>query len=125
MADEAADRQAIRAVVKALNDVPRPTGLFTPGADRADLLTELLQYKPKVIISHEPWGEIAAIRPGTPTITERSIRFITSDFALADAAWVNRNPGEAQTRPLLLLMKRVDSTWKIISLRELAPLLVR
>ncbi len=134
-ADEAADHQAIRALISALNDAPRPTGLFSYDSDGSDLLVRLLPEKSAVIRPYHYWYQPPFILPGTfpatrsqqqnPSILGCSIYFPSPDVAVADAVWVLRKAGEPQTRPLLLILKRVDSQWEIVSFRELAPVLVR
>ena len=135
LADDATDQEAIRALISALNDAPRPTGLFSYDSDGSDLLARLLPEKSAVIRSYPQWFQPPFILPGTfpatrsqqqnPSILGRSIYFLSPDVAIADAVWVLRKLGELQTRPLLLILKRVDSQWKIVSFRELAPVLLR
>jgi hypothetical protein len=86
---------------------------------------------PTVTISHEPWGEATINFPGrrhffpieivNPRIESRTIRFITTDVALADAACTYQEDGTTRTTPLLLVMKKEGNDWKIASLRVLAP----
>jgi hypothetical protein len=140
-ADEATDRAAIDRTIAALNELPRRGGLFTEDADAFAELDRLPRVAaptfrtpdpPTVSISHEPWGEAAihfpAMAPGAvveitnPRISSGAIRFITSDVALAEAAWTYKsNDATTQTVPLLLVMKKEGDSWKIASLRLLAP----
>jgi hypothetical protein len=87
---------------------------------------------PTVSISHEPWGEAAIHLPGmapvpvieimNPRISSGAIRFITPDVALAEATWTYKsNDATTQTVPLLFVMKKEEDSWKIASLRMLAP----
>ena len=143
-ADEASDRLAIGRVLAALNEVPQRPGLFTADGDAASELERLREARPlrfqiltpvsasggvTVTISHEPWGEATLNFPGMgplppmvivhPRIVSRAIRFITPDVALADAAYVDEAGGAAT--PLLFVMKKEGDSWKIDSLRVLAP----
>src|SRR5579864_3248574 len=83
-ADEAADRSAIERVIGVLNDCQAGSSkkrtLFTSDADSelehpSKLDRRLLQ------LSSEPWSEVTALR-----LVIHSIRFVTNDVALVDAA---------------------------------------
>ena len=143
-ADENADRAAIERVIAAVNSVPAPDALFTADTDAADALKRIWRdnppvYRfpsrngeraplgtPTVTISHEPWGEATigvTMPPGeivNPRIEVRSIRFLTADVALADAACVYRTASGTRARPLLFVMRKEGDAWKIASLRLLA-----
>ena len=126
-ADEAADREKIGRVIAALNQIPRPAGLFTADFDGwAALAAPGIGGGLTVVISHEPWGE-ARLEPrslGTvldSRISSGAIRFITPDVALADGALrYTGESGTSQTTPLLLIMKRDGEGWKIAAVRVLA-----
>ena len=123
-ADEATDRAAIEGVIGALNadqtgaDQKRIAGLFTTDADNeldrlANLDRRLLQP------SDKPWSEVT-----TPRIVIQSIRFITTEVALVDAA--NTQYGSTilvRRVPVLLVMKKQAGDWRIASLRILADLM--
>jgi hypothetical protein len=109
-ADELADRAAISGVILSLNLLPRSAALFT--GEGFSEFERLRIPEATVTISHEPWGEATIGRVG-PRISSGAIRLITEDVALADA--------DAQTTPLLLVMKREGGRWKIASVRALAP----
>jgi hypothetical protein len=122
-ADQAADRAAIERVIGALNSAQSRPGekpdssLFTADADNqldrlADLNRRLFQ------ASKEPWSEAT-----TPRMAIQSIRFVTPDVALVDAA--NTQYGSvipARRIPLLLVMKKEGADWRIASLRVLMDL---
>jgi hypothetical protein len=149
-ADETADRTAIGGVITALNEVsvhialkaiPLRTEVFTTDSDALAVLEQLFAGKqftiklnsispsssdqPKVVISHEPWGEAALYFPNAaelvkPMIRVRTIRFITPDVALVDGAYTYEDDGAAvQTTPLLLVMQKVATNWKVASIRIL------
>jgi hypothetical protein len=149
-ADEAADRVAIDRTIAALNDLPQRTALFTQDADAASELARLPKIRPfrilgpaadaeplprtdqpTVTISKEPWGEVTINFPGTvslpplnildPRIVSGAIRFITTDVALADGAWIYDDGAVMRSVPLLFVMKKEGDDWKIASLRVLAP----
>ena len=131
-ADEQSDRKSIERVLAALNTVPLRSGLFTVDADGITVLLKPLDVKrgatPTVTISKEPWGEatiqwpdsLSAGRAEIPRIAGRAIRFITPDAALADAVRTFGNGTQTKSKPLLFVLKRVGSEWKIATIRELA-----
>jgi hypothetical protein len=123
--DEVADRAAIEKTVAGLNVLPVREDLFTADFDgRGELLrlqSVTTQTTPdnrpgEVIISKEVWGEATISLPGSvvgmrAAIVVKKIRFLTADVAMVDA--VGRHP-------VLLVLKRDGSNWKIASLRILA-----
>jgi hypothetical protein len=122
-ADETADRSAIERVIRLLSDrqpVPaqkQTSTLFTADADN-DLarLTELngqwLQ------LSREPWSEMT-----TPRLAIHSIRFVTPDVALVNAASVQYGSNIPVRRiPMLFVMKKEGTDWRIAALRVLVDL---
>jgi len=122
-ADEAADRSAIERVIRVLSDrqivssKKQVSTLFTLDADSdLDRLTELnarwLQ------LSSEPWSEMT-----TPRFAIHSIRFVTPDVALVNAA--NAQYGSTipvRRIPVLFVMKKEGTDWRIASLRVLVDL---
>ena len=106
-ADEHADRAAIESVIEAVN-AGRVAGLFSEGAEN-DLrrLTE----------STDPLSEETR-----PRIVIQSILFPTSGLALVDAMSFQYGSTIVVRRiPLLLIMKREASDWRIASLRVMVP----
>ena len=123
-AEEAADRAAIEKTIAALSVAPVRADLFTADFDgRAEMarLTETPRMvesdeKPTVVISKEPWGEATIVMQGMtvramPVIVVKKIRFLTPEVVMVDG--VGRVP-------LLLVLKKVGTDWKIASLRILA-----
>jgi len=122
-ADEATDRAAIEGVIGTLNadktgaDQKRIASLFTIDADNEldrleNLDRRLLQP------SDKPWSEVT-----TPRFVIQSIRFITAEVALADAA--NTQYGSTilvRRVPVLFVMKKQAGEWRIASLRVLVDL---
>jgi hypothetical protein len=106
-ADERADRAAIQGVVDALN-AGRTVGLFSQGAEND--LQQFLQ-------SAEPLAEVTK-----PSIVVQAILFITADVALVDAMSVQYGSTIVVRRvPVLLIIKREASDWRISSLRVAVP----
>jgi|SRR5580704_8223203 hypothetical protein len=116
LADSDADRTAIQSVIATLNDhtAPASTLFATDGADNAELgrladLDRMLSHSP------QPLSEVTA-----PRITVSSIRFITPDVALLDG--INAQYGSvivAKSVPVLLVMKREGSNWRVASFRNI------
>ncbi|MGA3189576.1 MAG: hypothetical protein ABSF22_20920 [Bryobacteraceae bacterium] len=123
-AEEFADRAAIEKTISALNVWPVRADIFTADFDGRQELARLAQNpqvvaadaKPSVEISKEPWGEATISLPGmilriSPAIVTKKIRFLSADVAMVDAV------GKG---PLLFVLKREGTDWKIASLRILA-----
>jgi hypothetical protein len=110
-ADEAADRVAIEKVIGALNEPHRGPQL-TSDADPAELrrLSDMEGRMRQV--SDGPWSEATA-----PRIVSESIRFVTPDVALVDAAIAQYGSLLASREPVLLLMKKQGTEWRIASVR--------
>ena len=143
-ADEPADRAAIARTIDALNDCPRCadpfTDLFTGDADGRGVPEQLRREgdryrqwpacafeQPTITISKEPWGEYTLNYPcsvlptQTPRIASGTVRFLTSDIALANGEATYRNgSGVIHSTPLLFVMQKVRGVWKIASMRVLA-----
>jgi hypothetical protein len=74
-----------------------------------------------VVISHEPWGEAqwvpAAVLPSPAPLLLiiRSVRFITPDV---------HEPNETTSHriPVVLVMKREGTDWRIACIRKTAPI---
>jgi hypothetical protein len=136
LADEATDRAAIERTIGALNQVPRPAGLFAENASSE--LDQLPNVKPlraavrpgdvatTVVISDQPWREatIVIAPPGVeilnPHFASTATRFITGDVALADGTWTHMDNASTQTIRLLFVMKKEGDARKIASIRFLA-----
>jgi hypothetical protein len=140
-ADQLDDRAAIERVISTLNTSAVNRGAFTVDF-RATELTQLWSAFPlltigpgSVIISHEPWGEAqwvpAAVLPPQAhfRLVIRSVRFITPDVALVDAVTgppmaspAPDNSVPPQRVPVLLVMQREGTDWRIASIRKTAQL---
>lgn len=126
-ADEPADRAAIGHVIEALNSPIQSTQVFTAGATR-DPLPDPPSAAPRVVISHEVWGEARIEFPSldagprfSPRFKVGAIRFLAPDVALADGSRTYVDPsGSTQSTPLLFVMKKEGDSWKIAAMRVLA-----
>jgi hypothetical protein len=120
-ADEATDRVAIEKVIAALNEPRSGAGakplstLFTSDADTSEL-DRLSNINRRLLdVSNKPWSEMTA-----PRIVSKSIRFVTPEVALVDSA--NAQYGSVvlvESIPVLLVMKKQGTDWRIASLRVL------
>ena len=62
--------------------------------------------------SDGPWSEVTA-----PRIVSESIRFVTPDVALVDAVIAQYGSLLVSREPVLLLMKKQATEWRIASVR--------
>jgi hypothetical protein len=136
--EEAVDLTAIAETIASLNRPATQALLFTGDSDARTELQKLWSGKkatyavrpgagqPKVVISSEPWGEAQIVLPGpvveatNPRFVGGAVRFLSPDVALADGSLVERTGEERQSTPLLFVMKREGSDWRIASMRVLA-----
>lgn len=109
---------AIDKVIDTLNE-PRgdpdskpPSSVFTSDADPAELdrLSDMERRMAK--ISGRPWSEATA-----PRIVRNSIRFVTADVVLVDAAIAQIGSLTARHDPVLFVLRKQGTDWRIVSLR--------
>ena len=121
VADERADRAAIESVIRSLNSPKPPSDLFTTDA-QSDL------DRLKAAHGDTANGVWSEVPPGiswpftvstTPVVLVDSVRFLSSDVAVANATAEAMGGFLAKT-PILLVMKRDAGTWKIAVLKILA-----
>ena len=125
-ADETADRAAVAKTVRALNTFPVDPGLFTADYDgpRDPLRRTSTAPSTGPVACPEVWWETCGMAIGdspervllppeyrNSRIVPAKIRFVTPDVAVVDAMG---------RRPLLMVLKREGTDWKIASIRELA-----
>jgi hypothetical protein len=132
-ADEAADRATIEATVSTLNTSPAPSNIFTADFPNAAALQGIRQQgtpaKTRIpaegvaiqtpggtlVISREPMGEATWYpAPGTaiaPRFVTRSVTFVAADTAVVVAAY--------GPQPVLFVVKREGTDWRIASFRVL------
>jgi hypothetical protein len=121
-ADETEDRAAIDKVITGLNDPVQRAGLFTKDAESDvdfDRLLDLHRKNsspPGVLIGmNEPWTELTV-----PRVVSGSIRVITPDVAIVDgASTVEGAVTLVRRAPLLFVMKKEESEWRISAVRAL------
>lgn len=118
-ADTAADRAAIEAVVRAVFADQTPGGkpvstLFSSDADSE--LDRLVELDRRLLrLSKEPMSEVTA-----PHVVIQSIRFVTPEVALVDAANTQYGAVTLENRiPVLLVMRKEGTDWRIVLLRVL------
>lgn len=85
--------------------------LFNPDIPASERDGFLNLYRTLLDEARRPWSEVSA-----PAIVSRSIRFITSDVAMVDAA-LTQTGVAPRSIPILFVMKREDASWKIASVR--------
>ena len=115
-ADEAGDRAAIEKVISGFNEPHRGphakplSALFTSDADPAELrrLSDMEGRMRQA--SDGPWSEVT-----TPRMVSESIRFVTPDVALVDAVIAQYGSLLVSREPVLLLMKKQATEWRIAS----------
>lgn len=139
-ADEAADRADIEKTIRALSVWPTHVQLFTADFEDQAVLSRVVRtgfpvvcpevwwetcgvsvrmpntdQPGEIVISKEPWGEATWVPAGMNMNVARiritRIRFLTPEVAMVDA--VARDP-------LLIVLRKVGTNWKIASLRILA-----
>jgi hypothetical protein len=98
-ADVSADRAAIEEVVKSLSTANPVSVLFTADAD-----SQLDRLKQS---ADGPWSEVFHPTSGRPSIAIQSIRFLTPEIALVDAASIQIGSVVLMRRvPVWLVMKK-------------------
>jgi len=118
-ADTAGDREAIESVVHSVFTARTPgdkpiASLFTADA-KADLDRLARLDRGLLQSSSELWSETTK-----PIVVIQSIRFVTPDVALVDAADTQYGSSILLTRiPFLVLMKKEGTVWLIASFRLL------
>lgn len=117
-ANEVEDRTAIQRVITTLNDgrSDQKQNLFT--SDSANELDRLSSLDRRLVGSDIPLSEVT-----TPRIVIQSVRFITADVALVDAA--NTQYGSVvlvRRVPVLFVMRKESQAWRIAALRVLVDL---
>jgi hypothetical protein len=112
-ADQAADRTAIEKVIGSLSTAKPVSILFTPDAE-SDLGRLTAMNRTMTDAANQPWSELTP-----PLLVIDSVRFITPDVALVNAA--NTQIGTVPRRvPILFVMRKVGADWKIAALRLLS-----
>lgn len=120
--DEASIRDLVKQYVDAREKIdPKAVeGLFTPDADQLVSSGEWRKGRSEVVK-----GSIASSRSigGHRTINVESIRFLSSDVAVADGRYELVGLAGNSTRSMwtTLLMKKTSEGWKIPAIRNMLP----
>jgi hypothetical protein len=113
-ADGPADRTAIETVIHSLKTAEHVSDLFTADADSD--LNRLRAIEQNMNASaHTPWSET-----GPPVLLINTVRFISADVAIVNAAEARIGPIPSNV-PVLFVMKKETSGWKIALLRVVSP----
>jgi len=121
-ADETQDRAAIDRVIAALNDPVQRAGLLTSDVDSGVDFDRLIDLHRKDTLSvgvvigiNETWTELTV-----PRAVSGRIRFITPSVAMVDGASTIRGAVTLAPRvPLLFVMKKAETGWRISAVRGL------
>ena len=108
-ADEPADRTTIETVIHSLKTAGSVSVLFTADAD-----SDLAELNAMSDAAKQPWSEALP-----PALVIDSIRFVTADVAIVNAANVQITSTLVRRAPVMFVMKREGAAWKIASLRML------
>ncbi len=120
--EEAAVRAVVQRYVEAREkqDPAATEALFTEDADQLVSSGEWRKGRPEVVK-----GTMASSRSnsGHRTITVETVRFLTSDVAVADGRYELAGTGGAGTRRMwtTLILKRTAQGWRIAAIRNMLP----
>lgn len=114
VADEAADRLAVRKTLRSLNIAAERRAQFTVDADGRSQLEAAIhaprrERPPNEPLSADYWPFWPAYLEEPWPVETISIRFITADVALADC--------KVRNQPILIILKREGPDWKIAAVR--------
>jgi uncharacterized protein (TIGR02246 family) len=119
--DEAAVRDVVRRYVEARErrQAAEIEALFTQDADQYTTGGEWRRGRAAVV---QGTLQSSARNPGTRTIQVESVRFITSDVAIADGPYVIASGGADPRRMwTTIVATREGGVWKIAAIRNIAP----
>jgi hypothetical protein len=129
-ADQLGDRIAILQTLASLNSA-QTSEIFAADGHASEELARLRAAHPKgfrivgstarpsVAISHEVWGEATLTIPAEFPLN-RPVTFVSADVALIEGACSFEDEKGLESTPLLFVLKRESSGWKISAVRELA-----
>ena len=125
-ADRAADEAAIRGVIQAFldtreaNDAAAQGALLTADVDQQQTSGNTRRGREAVVS-----GSLATQQStgGKRTITVDSLRFVSSDVAIADGRYdsVGRADGTDQRMLTSMVLRREGGAWKIAAIRNMLP----
>jgi uncharacterized protein (TIGR02246 family) len=124
--DSAADEAAIKAVIQAFidtreaNDNAGLTAILTPDVDQRQTSGNMRSGRDAVVS-----GSLATTQAtgGRRTITIDSLRFLSSDVAIADGRYdsIGRADGTDQRMLTSIVLRREADGWKIAAIRNMLP----
>lgn len=124
--DRAADEAAIKAVIQAFidtreaNDNAGLTAILTPDVDQRQTSGNMRSGRDAVVS-----GSLATTQAtgGRRTITIDSLRFLSSDVAIADGRYdsIGRADGTDQRMLTSIVLRREADGWKIAAIRNMLP----
>lgn len=118
--DEAAIRTVVRNYVSArdLQDPAAIEALFTADADQHTTAGEWRRGRSEVIR-----GSIASSKqnPGDRRITVETVRFVTSDVAIADGPYEITADGSVRRMWTTIILERERGAWRIAGIRNMVP----
>ena len=125
-ADRAADEKAIRGVIQAFldtrekNDAAGLAALLTADVDQQQTSGNTRRGRDAVVTGSLSTQQTTG---GTRTITVDSLRFVSSDVAIADGRYdsVGRSDGTDQRMLTSMVLRREGSAWKIAAIRNMLP----
>ena len=132
-ADQAArtgDEGAVRAVVdrymaaREARDPAAVDALFTPDADQYTTSGEWRRGRAEVVAGT---SRSSAQNPGSRRIRVESVRFVTTDVAIADGPYEIATGASAPARQMWtsIVLVREPSGWRITAIRNMAPTAAR
>jgi hypothetical protein len=117
-ADEVGDRTEIENAIRVFSIAPLRPSLYTHDLDQDELarfgrIPIAIEGAPgTLVISKEPMGEAVWLPERMHgAVIVKTIRFVTPEVGMVDAF---------EKGPVLILMKKVGTDWKIASLRRLS-----
>ena len=122
----AADEAAIKAVIKAFidtreaNDSPGLTALLSSFVDQQPFLANVRRGREAVVSGSLSTQQSTG---GKRTITVDSVRFMSSDVALADGRYDSVGRADGSDRHMLtsMVLRREAGAWKIAAIRNMLP----
>jgi len=125
-ASHSADEAAIRAVVKAFldtrekNDAAALAALMTADIDQQQTSGDVRHGRDAVVKGSLTTQQSTG---GKRTITLESIRFVTTDVAIADGRYDSLGRADGSDRHMLtsMVLKRESGGWKIAAIRNTLP----
>ena len=118
--DEAAIRTVVRKYVNAreLRDPKAIEAIFTADADQHTTSGEWRRGRGEVIRGSM---ESSTRNPGNRSITIETVRFITSDVAIADGPYEIVTGGDVRRMWTTIILERESGVWRVAAIRNMVP----